>query len=154
MLVRFALFGLLGSAPVAAAAPSPLVPVGGGEFTLRGKGVRGGSTLGGTLVRKASGAVSGDFVIIITTAEDTATSCRYQKVAKVKRLGNTIAFDGFGECTTVTPKGAVTTWKAHNQFTVVLGGAGGTDTIDVNMYGPTGITIPGGTLDSGDFELL
>jgi hypothetical protein len=154
MLARIALFAVLGSAPVATAAPAPLVPVKGGDFTLRGKGVRGGSTLGGTLVRNAKGSVSGDFVIIITTADDTATSCRYQKFAQVKRIGQAVSFDGFGVCTTVTPAGAITVWKAHNQFSVVQGAKGSVDTIDVNMVGATGITIPGGALDSGDFELL
>ncbi len=154
MLPRLVLFALVTATTTVSAAPTPLMPKTGGAFTLRGKGMRGSSTLGGTLVRAADGTVSGDVVIILTTPTDTSTSCRYQKFEKVQRTGNTVSFDGFGTCITVAPSGAVTSWKAHNAFAVVLGGGKVKDTIDVNMYGPTGITIPGGALDVGDFEIL
>ena len=116
--------------------------------------MRGASTLGGTLVRAADGTVSGDIVVILTTPTDTSTSCRYQKFEKVQRTGDKVAFDGLGACTTVTSNGAVTSWKAHNQFSLVLGHGKVKDSIDVNMLGASGITIPGGALDSGDFEIL
>jgi hypothetical protein len=154
MLPRLVLLAFVATTTTASAAPTPLMPKTGGAFTLRGKGMRASSTLGGTLARAADGSVSGDFVIILTSPTDTATSCRYQKFEKVVRTANTVSFDGYGACITVTPSGAVTNWKAHNAFAIVLGGGKIEDTIDVNMYGPTGITIPGGTLDSGDFEIL
>jgi hypothetical protein len=154
MLPRLVLFALVATTSSVHAAPTPLMPKTGGAFTLRGKGMRASSTLGGTLVRAADGTVSGDFVIILTSPTDTSTSCRYQKFEKVQRTGNTVSFDGFGSCVTVAPSGAVTSWKAHNAFGLVLGAGRAKDTIDVNMYGPTGITIPGGTLDTGDFQIL
>lgn len=154
MLLRLALFALVSTSTTVHAGPTPLMQKTSGAFTLRGKGMRASSTLGGTLVRAADGTVSGDFLIILTTPTDTSTSCRYQKFEKVQRTGNTVSFDGFGACITVAPSGAVTSWKAHNAFAIVLGAGKVKDTIDVNMYGPTGITIPGGTLDSGDFEIL
>ena len=154
MLPHLVLAVLVASTTSFHAAPTPLIPATGGAFTLRGKGMRSASTLGGTLVRAADGTVSGDFVIILTSPTDTATSCRYQKFDKVKRTGNTVGFDGFGLCTTVAPNGAVTSWKAHNQFALVLGTGRAKDSIDVNMVGASGITIPGGTLDAGDFEIL
>lgn len=151
-LVFVALFASIGSAH--AAPPKPLMPSTSGAFTLRGKGMRASSTLGGTLVRAADGTVSGDFVIILTSPTDTSTSCRYQKLDKVKRSGNTVSFDAVGTCITVAPSGSVTQWKASNAFTIVQGTGKAPDTIDVNMYGSNGITIPGGTLDAGSFELL
>jgi hypothetical protein len=148
------LLALSTSTSTALAAPTPLIPATTGAFTLRGKGMRAASTLGGTLVRAADGTVSGDFVIVLTSPTDTATSCRYAKFEKVERLGKKVAFDGFGTCITVAPSGAVSSWKAHNRFAFVLGARGAADSIDVNMVGPSGITIPGGSLDAGDFELL
>jgi hypothetical protein len=156
MIAQLALFATLVSASVAqAAAPAKLVPADDGSaFTLRGKGMRASSTLGGAITRTASGKVSGEFVIMITTATDTATACRYTKFDKVKKHGNTVTFDAVGRCFTVAPSGSVTDWKASNAFSIVQGNGKNADTIDVNMYGPNGITIPGGYLDSGDFELL
>jgi hypothetical protein len=151
-LVLVALFASVGSAQ--AAPPQALIPTTNGAFTLRGKGMRASSTLGGTLVRAADGSVSGDFVIILTSSTDTSTSCRYQKFDKVKRNGNTVSFDAVGICITVAPSGGVTQWKASNAFAIVQGNGKTRDTIDVNMYGSNGITIPGGTLDAGEFELL
>jgi hypothetical protein len=154
MIPHLVLAALLASTTSFRAAPTPLIPATSGAFTLRGKGMRGASTLGGTLVRAADGTVSGDFVIVLTSPIDTATSCRYQKFEKVKRSGNSIGFDALGLCITVAPNGAVTSWNAHNQFSFVLGMRKTKDSIDVNMYGASGITIPGGLLDSGDFEIL
>ena len=151
MLTALVLLAL--SAPDAAAAsalPARAVPA----FTLRGKGMRGASTLGGSISRSARGRVSGEFVIMITTPTDTSTACRYRRFDNVVRNGDTVTFDAVGSCFTVTPAGAVTQWKASNAFSVVQGEGTSPDSIDVNMYGSNGITIPGGHLDSGDFELL
>jgi hypothetical protein len=149
MLTSLVLFALTAPDP---AAVSPALPSrAAAAFTLRGKGMRGGSTLGGAISRSASGRVSGDFVIILTTPTDTSTACRYRRFSNVARNGNTVTFDAVGSCFTVAPSGSVTTWKASNAFSIVQGSP---DTIDVNMYGANGITIPGGTLDSGEFELL
>jgi hypothetical protein len=123
MIARLALLATLVSASIAQAAPPvKLVPADdGGAFTLRGKGVRGGSTLGGSISRDAAGKVSGEFVIMITTPDDTATACRYAKLAKVKKSGNTVTFDAVGKCFTVAPSGAITEWKASNAFAIVQG---------------------------------
>lgn len=154
MLTSLALLAIL-STPDAAALPAAALPVRAtAPFTLRGKGMRGNSTLGGTISRAANGRVTGEFVIILTNATDTSTACRYRKFSNVVKNGDAVSFDGDGSCFTVTPAGAVTQWKAKNAFSVVQGSGKIVDTIDVNMYGPTGITIPGGYLDSGDFELL
>ena len=150
MLASLAISTLLSAA---AADAAPVMPSKGAAFTIRGKGMRASSTLGGALERTADGSVRGEFVIMITTATDTATACRYRKFSKVVRSGGTVTFDAIGSCFTVAPSGAMTEWKAKNAFAIVQGGGKIPDTIDVNMYGPSGITIPGGTLDSGDFEL-
>ena len=76
MLPHLVLAVLVASTTSFHAAPTPLIPATGGAFTLRGKGMRSASTLGGTLVRAADGTVSGDFVIILTSPTDTATSSR------------------------------------------------------------------------------
>jgi hypothetical protein len=152
MLARFVLLAVLTSVGSAhAAPPSIAAPAGAGPFTLRGKGMRGASTLGGAITRAADGSVSGEFVIMLTSPDDTATACRYRKFDKVRRVGKTVTFDATGACFTVSPNGGVNEWKANNAFSIVQGSP---DTIDVNMYGNNGITIPGGALASGDFDLL
>ena len=130
-----------------------VLPIRAAAFTLRGKGMRSNFTLGGAISRSAKGRVRGDFVIMITTPTDTATMCRYRKFTNVVRNGGTVTFDATGECVTVAPSGAVTEWDASNAFAIVQGNGKNPDTIDVNMYGSNGITIPGGHLDSGEFEL-
>jgi hypothetical protein len=156
MLASLALVSFLAAAPTddAQAVSAPVLPIKQSAFTIRGKGMRGSSTLGGSLQRAADGSVSGEMVIILTSATDTATACRYRKFDKVNKSGGTVTFDAVGKCFTVAPSGAVTEWKASNAFAIVQGGGKIPDTIDVNMYGTNGITIPGGYLDSGDFELL
>jgi hypothetical protein len=156
MITALALLAVL-SAPDSAAVAAPAkaaLPLRADAFTLRGKGMRSNFTLGGAISRSARGRVTGDFVIIITTPTDTSTLCRYRKFTKVVRNGGTVTFDATGDCVTVAPSGAITDWKASNAFAVVQGNGKTPDTIDVNMYGTNGITIPGGTLDSGEFELL
>jgi hypothetical protein len=156
MITALALLAVLSAPDSAASAASAqaILPVRASAFTLRGKGMRNDFTLGGAISRAANGRVRGDFVIIITTPTDTSTACRYRKFTKVVRNGGTVTFDATGDCVTVAPSGAITEWEASNAFAVVQGNGKTPDTIDVNMYGANGITIPGGTLDSGDFELL
>ncbi len=154
MLARLALVTVLTTAASAHAAPSQVLAIDdGAPFALAGKGMRKNFTLGGNISRGKGGVVKGDFVIILTTGDDTSTSCRYQKLDKVTKVGGKVTFDGHGVCITVAPSGVVTQWKAVNTFSIVQGEGKAADVIDVNMQGSTGITIPGGKLESGDFVL-
>lgn len=125
-----------------------------GPTTLWGKGTRGDATLGGTVTLAANGSASGAFVLYLTPADDTATACRYGKFGALEFVGDTVTFNAQAACTSVTVDGIVSHWTGTNAFSFVLGVGGAIDSVDVNMSGPTGITVPGGLLDSGDFSAV
>lgn len=128
----------------------PVLPV--APHTVSGWGRRGDFTVAGQLTRTAS-EVTGDFVILVYPSTSGGSTCRYKRFANVKFVGDTVTFDAWGVCTTMPANGALVDFRVHNAFSFVDAGPGGTDTMDVNMYGANGITVPGGTLDSGAFDV-
>jgi hypothetical protein len=146
---------LLIAALLTPTAPTPTAPTAAASYsgptTLYGKGTRGDATLGGTVSLSANGSAQGAFVLYLTPVNDVATACRYAKFGALQFVGNTVTFNAQAACTSVTMDGIVTHWTGTNAFSFVLGTGNELDSVDVNMSGPTGITVPGGLLDSGDF---
>lgn len=131
-------------------ANAALPPIQIAPHSVSGWGRRGDFTVAGHLTRSAKGVVTGDFVILVYPTATGGSTCRYKKFDKVKFTGDTVTFDAWGVCTTMPENGALVDFKVHNAFSFV---DAANDSMDVNMYGSDGITVPGGTLDSGGFDV-
>lgn len=130
---------------VSAAAPSQAA-----ASTLTGWGVRGDSSFMGTVKQDSTGALSGHFTIVVTAPGQDPVLCRYYKFKA--HYNNSVApFDGYGTCWTGGNK-----FDAANRFAIGDYGSpgAGVDYIDVNYYGPVGVSIGGGFFDDGDITVI
>jgi hypothetical protein len=82
------------------------------------------------------------------------TVCSYDTFGNVSIAGNTAVFDAEGVCSGESEFGEFE-FAASNRFTIVDNGEPGVgaDTVDVNFLGPSGIAVPGGVIDSGNFRV-
>ncbi|WP_437679695.1 hypothetical protein [Sorangium sp. So ce131] len=124
--------------PPAAAGPLP---------TLSGWGVRGHASFMGSVSQQADGSLRGHFTIIIHNPGEAPVTCRYLRFRPRTVSGGSWSFDGHGTCWS-----SGGTFAAANHFAFSdLGSPGaGVDAVDVNYYGPVGVSIPGGFFDDGD----
>jgi hypothetical protein len=130
------------------------------EETFTGAGQRLHFTLGGMLGYDSDeDLISGHFSIVVhplaPASEVLNASCRYDVFSAWERVDSTLEFDAGGRCLVLRIDGSLEEIEVTNHVTFVddLGG-GGIDAIDVEIIGSTGIAVPGGLLDFGDFELL
>jgi hypothetical protein len=123
--------------------------------------VGGGSRLGnewevaGAVRELSAGEGSGHFTIVHHLNPVFApTVCTYDTFDSVSITGNVASFDAFGVCRGESDFGEFE-FEAANHFTIVDNGEPGigADTVDVNFLGPSGIAVPGGVIDSGNFQV-
>lgn len=122
--------------------------------SVRGGADRGDFTVSGNLAKNAAGAPTGRFMIVlqpeVPDSSTLAVSCIYTSFSNFAVRGNVAVFDATGRCTVLDDDGLLPSFVASNHFTITDLGAG-PDLIDVNMYGASGIAVPGGAVSFGDF---
>lgn len=111
-------------------------------------------TVAGTVRLRPGGVAAGRFEIVHLVPPFRPTTCHYDTFSNVTIVGNTGSFDATGVCSGENEFGMFE-FVANNHFTIVDNGepGAGVDVIDVNFLGPFGIAIPGGVIDSGNFQV-
>jgi hypothetical protein len=124
---------------------------------VAGSGNTPGFSIAGRLRVLKTGQPRGQFLIIVhrdspefTTA---AVVCSYNRFDNVVIAGNQATFHSVGSCVALTTDGRQQSFTSDNVFSIVDGGAPGpgTDAIDVNFLGLSGVAIPGSVLLHGNF---
>lgn len=134
---------LTGAAVTSLTAPAAANPL----PQLSGWGVRGDASFMGTIIQRTDGGLSGTFTIVILHAGEPPVTCRYTQFTPLQVNGSTWIFDGTGTCW-----GQYGPFAVSNHFAFIDYGSpgAGNDYVDVNYYGPIGVSIPGGRFDDGD----
>jgi hypothetical protein len=116
---------------------------------VTGGGQRAGFTLAGNIHLAGEGAGTGHFIIVIHT--EPAILCRYTSFDDIVVTATTATFHSVGLCTG-SPFGP---FESDNVFTIIDNGEPGigVDVVDVNFLGGTGVAVPGGFLDAGNFQV-
>lgn len=127
---------------------------GGPTASVTGAGQRQAFSFGGS-VRLAGNKATGEFVLVAHPLSPASTTvsvaCRYRKFNQVSITGTTATFRGMGKCSRLLTSGEIENFEAVNVFQIVDNPAG--DQIDVNFEGASGLAIPAGALDFGDFTV-
>lgn len=122
---------------------------------IRGAGQRLHFSFGGKLAFK-NDKMKGNFVIVAhpTAPESTrlTISCRYFEFKNATLAGPRLEFDAKGHCAVLETDGDIEKIQVTNRV-ILIDNPAGTDSIDVEFIGPTGIMIPGGALSFGNFTL-
>src|SRR5262249_53982863 len=124
---------------------------------VTGAGSRLHFSFGGTVTRVGQDHGTGSFHIIVhpDSPEGSVVSviCTYRTFDNVQINGTTATFHSVGSGEVLYSDGTTSPFGADNTFGIIDNGAtgAGADTIDVNFLGSTGISVPGGTLASGNF---
>jgi hypothetical protein len=140
---------ILGTAALIAAIATPAL-----ADTISGWGTRDlgshHSTFTGSITEHPDGSLTGHFTILTHNDGEEPTACRYLRFLPNLRGSSLSNFNAYGVCW--TPSG---TFAAENRIVLVDGGTpgAGVDYIDVNYLGATGVSIPGGFIDDGEFVL-
>lgn len=127
------------------------------KTTVQGAGQRLHFSFGGRLVlNKKKNKLNGKFSIIVHPSSPTSDTlnvvCRYKQFKDLTVTGNTVEVDARGTCRILHTDGTLEVRQADNHITIV-DNPGGTDSIDVEFNGSSGIAIPGGTMSFGDFSI-
>jgi len=122
--------------------------------TIAGAGQRLHFSFGGELALQ-SGKLKGHFAIVSHPLAPGSTTrltvaCKFHEFKKAALAGPRLEFDGKGHCGVLNQDGTTDKIQVKNHF-VIVDDPEGTDQIDVEFLGPTGIMIPGGNLDFGNF---
>lgn len=124
---------------------------------VTGGGTRNEFSFAGRVYLTGQGAAKGHFVILVRhdvpDGTSVAATCTYRTFDQVTISGNTASFHSVGKCKLLLTDGSTLTFASDNVFGIVDNGepGAGTDTIDVNFLGGSGLAIPGGVLSGGNF---
>lgn len=123
--------------------------------TVTGDGAKGEWSFRGTVHELSDGHGEGSFTITRDVSPLMPTICEYSEFRDVAINENSATFRALGVCTGENESGGFR-FNAENGFTIIDQGTPllqgrGVDHIDVNYLGSGGISISGGTMDSGDF---
>jgi hypothetical protein len=127
---------------------------GGDVTTITGAGQRLHFSFGGEL-RLEDGKLKGHFAIISHPLAPASTSrltvaCKFREFKKASLAGPRLEFEGKGECGVLETSGRTDKIEVKNKF-IIIDDPDGTDQIDVEFIGASGIMIPGGDLEFGRF---
>ncbi len=121
--------------------------------TLSGWGTRDWTTYHSSFMGQVDlqpdGSLTGHWTIITFNDGDETKFCRYLRFKVNKIVGNAWNFDAYGVCISASSNGY---YSVSNRIALVDYGTPGAnvDYIDINYYGPVGVSVPGGYLNSGD----
>jgi hypothetical protein len=143
------------------ATPLPVVPAdaGGTLGFVTGGGTKDQFSFVGRVYLTSREAAKGHFVILIhpdvPDGSTVAVTCVYRDFDSVTISGNTASFHSVGKCKVLLTDGSTAKFTSDNVFGITDNGqpGAGTDTIDVNFLGASGIAIPGGFLSGGNFVI-
>jgi Zn-dependent metalloprotease len=121
---------------------------------VTGEGSRGEWSVTANVHLRPDGAVRGQLLIRGRRPDGTRSICRYETFPRMAFLVNQARFDASGICESDTAAGPVT-FPAENRIIIADNGEPGVgrDTIDVNFLGSSGIAVPGGVIDRGNFDV-
>jgi hypothetical protein len=123
------------------------------EATIEGAGQRLHFSFGGSVKLKGNKA-RGQFVLVahpLAPQGNTLTiACKYKKFSEVVITAGSATFRAEGKCERLLSNGTFEPFDAINVFQLVNGDT--TDSIDVNFVGGSGIAVPGGALEFGNFN--
>lgn len=124
------------------------------ESRVEGSGQRLHFSFGGS-VRLKGNKAKGSFVLVIHPLAPQGTTltvaCKYKKFSQVTITAESATFRAEGRCERLLRDGNLEHFDAINVVQIVDGDQA--DSIDINFVGPTGVAVPGGTLDFGGFTL-
>jgi hypothetical protein len=99
--------------------------------------------------------LAGEFVVVGAPQSPSgsvlAFTCRYRQFSDAVFEGIEVRFTGRAQCVRLSTKGAVSEFTTTNEFRIVDNAQA--DVIEAKMVGSTGIMIPAGLLDFGDFVI-
>lgn len=124
------------------------------EARIEGAGQRLHFSFGGD-IRLRGNKARGKFVLMVhplaPQGTTVAVACKFTTFSNAVVTAASATFRGEGKCERLLTSGALESFDAVNDFQIVNGDT--VDSIDVNFVGPTGVAVPGGTLDFGGFTL-
>lgn len=132
--------------------PSEAAPAG----AVTGQGSRGEWTLTADVRLRSDGTVSGQMQIVgQIEGATTPLTCRYDSFRRMVIIVNQARFDASGTCEYRNESGRVE-FAAENRVVIIDNGEPGTgrDALDVNFLGSSGVAIPGGVIDRGNFYVV
>jgi len=137
----------------------PVLPAdaGGTLGFVTGGGTKDQFSLIGRVYLTNQGAAKGHFVILahpdVPDGSTVAVTCVYRDFDSVTISGNSASFHSVGTCKILLTDGSTAKFTSDNVFSIIDNGepGAGTDAIDVNFLGASGIAIPGGFLSGGNF---
>ena len=126
-------------------------------YTITGAGQRLHFSFGGQLKYNATDNVlKGKFSIIVhplaPPGDIVNTVCRYGEMTNPQLDGNDFQFDASGKCRSLHLDGSITVQEVTSHV-MIQDNKTGTDGIDVDLVGSTGVAVPGGALSHGDFAI-
>ncbi|AMY08354.1 Bacillolysin precursor [Luteitalea pratensis] len=130
--------------------PSDAAPAG----AVTGQGARGEWLVTANVHLGPDGTVSGQFQVLGRLQDGTPLACRYDTFRRMVILVNQARFDASGTCG-YRADGRGVEFAAENRIVIVDNGepGAGRDALDVNFLGTSGIAIPGGAIDRGNFDV-
>lgn len=127
---------------------------GGPEAMIEGAGQRLHFSFGGR-IRLRGDKATGNFGVVVHPLSPqgvtVVVACKYTQFSNVTISATSATFRGEGRCERLLSNGTFESLPAVNDFQIVNGDPN--DSIDVNFVGETGIAVPGGALDYGNFTL-
>lgn len=107
------------------------------------------SSFMGSLALQVDGTVTGHLTIVVDNDDEEQVVCRYLRFRKNSIQRHSWNFDAFGVCFSES-----TGYYAVSNRVVLIdyGTPGaGVDYVDINFYGPVGVSVPGGYIDDGEW---
>ncbi len=126
-------------------------------YTITGAGQRLHFSFGGRLTyNKTDNLLKGKFSIIVhplaPPGDIINTVCRYGELSNPQLDGNDFQFDASGKCRSLHLDGSLTVQEVTSHVTI-QDNKTGTDGIDVDVVGSSGVAVPGGALSHGNFSI-
>ena len=128
------------------------------KSVLNGAGQRLHFSFGGRITHNPTDhTLKGKFSIIVHPLAPPGSVvnmvCRYKSFSNPQLEGRTLDFDARGTCTTLSLDGRLSRTTVNNHITII-DSISGTDAIDVDPIGGSGISVPGGELTHGSFTFV
>jgi hypothetical protein len=110
------------------------------------------SSFMGSLELQANGAVTGHLTIVLNNDGEEQVVCRYLRFRQNAIQRNSWNFDAFGVCFSASTG----YYSVSNRVVLIDYGSpgAGIDYVDINFYGPVGVSVPGGYIDDGEWTYL